>query len=94
MTGPEFRALRHDAGFSQEQVASEAGWTASYICLIESGRRPVSEKMERNLLRALESLAAKASETEQEERHKMKLADLGAAVLELTKHFKSGHAST
>lgn len=49
----ELKALREQAGLALEDVAREAGISAHYLQMIESGEREVSDVLKRTLARAL-----------------------------------------
>lgn len=46
MTAEELRNIRFDLGLSQEEFGAHSGYSADYIQKMETGRFPVSGKME------------------------------------------------
>ncbi len=53
MTGRELRLERESAGVKQKAVAAEMGLSAGYVCLVETGRVPMSRGFEARYRRAL-----------------------------------------
>ena len=82
-TGAEFRARRRAAGRKQREIAEAVGVSGSYLSLIETGDRPMSQALAERLLAALDELPAKEHRDEQ-------LLALGSAVVLLVEGFRGG----
>ena len=66
--GRSLRALRNRAGITQEELASRAGTTGTYVSLVENGHRGVRWHTVMRLLRAM-SVSARALGSEIDKQH-------------------------
>jgi transcriptional regulator with XRE-family HTH domain len=55
--GRALRALRHRAGITQEELATRAGTTGTYVSLVENGHRGVRWHTIMRLIRAMDTSA-------------------------------------
>ena len=53
ITGPELRRYRRSKGVSMKELARRAGWSKSYLSLIENDHRPLTDTVRLSCLSTL-----------------------------------------
>lgn len=75
MTGIQLTELRRRHGIRQDELADEIGITPAYLCMMESGKRRISERMAERINKAAQAVC----ERQQERREK--ISEVAASVM-------------